>query len=108
MGINWKSALSRTVGEFFSTELSGIASFADAVVRFDPEKGREIMTVKFLAKGEHWKLKIETSTERPPLGQITIEPGPPGLISWSGPIDVVTWTAIGAIIKSTENNANAA
>ena len=102
MGINWKSALSRTVGDFFSTELSGIASFADAVVRFDPDKGREIMTVKFLAKDEHWKLKLETSTEHPPLGKISLE----SPIQFSGPIDVVTWTAIGAIIK--KDNANAA
>lgn len=89
-------ALTRQITEFFAFQLSGLSDIQRAIFRYD-DHGREIISARFEACGENWKVQIESPSERPPLGRVSLS-GPGD--EFTGPIDAVTWDRIGEIIKT--------
>lgn len=92
---SWQRGLTRGISEFLALQLPGLAT--EPVYDTDPDKGHEYVTVGFSVAGVPWRIKVETPAERGPLGMISIVTGPEKI---TGPIDSLTWEAIGKIIRT--------
>jgi hypothetical protein len=93
-GFSWQRGLTRGINEFLELQLPGLASAP--IWGFDPDKTREFVTARFTVDDVTWKIKVETPAEHGPLGWISVIDGPE---KFGGPIDSVTWAALGKIIR---------
>jgi hypothetical protein len=114
------SALLRHAQDFFLSDLVGLYSWGDVKIA-PPEMrdpiapnvdyrerrkqmdarsglGRNIEQARICFKP--WELLIYSSSERPPLGEVTLRNFDDGIALVSGPIDATTWNRIGELIRA--------
>ena len=125
--IRTDSALLRHAQDFFLSDLVGLYSW-DRVEIAPPElrpsiapnmeyrKRREEMDAR-RGMGKHieqarimfkpWELLIYSSSERPPLGEVSLRDFDRGIALVSGPIDASTWKKIGDWIRANSHQRKA-
>jgi hypothetical protein len=115
------SALLRHAQDFFRSDLLGLYSW-DQVRIGEPEmrepippnaewKLRRRMMEEREGKGKYleqerlifrpWEILIYASSEKPPLGELTLRDFETAETLITGPLDPATWSEIGAVIRST-------